>query len=57
MGENRPSRFSSLIVGVTDGEITVDDCNVFDALGQVSASEPGVIFRNFLSGRAQHLAQ
>ena len=33
----------------------MDDCNIFDALGQVSSSEAGTIFRNFLRGSVRHL--
>ena len=33
----------------------MDDCNIFDALGQASSSEAGSIFRNFLRGSVRHL--
>jgi transposase-like protein len=33
----------------------MDDCNIFETLGQVSTSEAGVIFRNFLRGSVRHL--
>ena len=37
-------------VGSSRRETTMDDLNLTEALGQVSASEAGVIFRNFLRG-------
>jgi transposase-like protein len=33
----------------------MDDCNIIETLGQVSTSEAGVIFRNFLRGSVRHL--
>lgn len=33
----------------------MDDCNIFETLGQVSSGEAGVIFRNFLRGCVRHL--
>ena len=33
----------------------MDDCNIFEALGQVSSGEAGAIFRNFLRGSVRHL--
>ena len=33
----------------------MDDCNIFETLGQVSSGEAGVIFRNFLRGSVRHL--
>ena len=33
----------------------MDDCNIFEALGQVSSGEAGSIFRNFLRGSVRHL--
>ena len=33
----------------------MDDCNIFEPLGQVSSSEAGLIFRNFLRGSVRHL--
>ena len=33
----------------------MDDCNIFETLGQVSSGEAGVIFRNSLRGSVRHL--
>jgi putative transposase len=33
----------------------MDDCNIFEALGQVSSSEAGSIFRNFLRGSVRRM--
>ena len=33
----------------------MDDCNIFEALGQVSSGEAGSIFCNFLRGSVRHL--
>jgi len=33
----------------------MDDSSIFDSLGQVSSSEAGAIFRNFLRGSVRHL--
>ena len=33
----------------------MDDCNIFESLGQVSSGEAGSIFRNFLRGSVRHL--
>jgi putative transposase len=33
----------------------MDDCNIFETLGQVSSGEAGSIFRNFLRGSVRHL--
>jgi hypothetical protein len=35
---------------LADGETTMFDANVLQALGQVSSSEAGTIFRDFLRG-------
>jgi len=33
----------------------MDDCNIFETLGQVSSGEAGVIFRNFLRGSVRQM--
>ena len=42
-------------VGSSRRGTTIDDLNLIEALGQVSASEAGVIFRNFLRGAVRQM--
>ena len=41
--------------GVTDGETIMDEVNLLQTLGQVSASETGQIFREFLRGHVREM--
>jgi len=51
MGENRPSQFSSFLSSVgADGETTMNESNLLQSLGQVSAGDAAEIFRDHLRG-------
>ena len=54
-GQNLPSATFKLSSVVTDGETIMNEANLLQALGQVSASETGKIFREFLRGHVREM--
>jgi len=54
-GQNLPFATFQLTSGATDGETIMDEVSLLQTLGQVSVSETGQIFREFLRGHVREM--
>ncbi|EMI44879.1 hypothetical protein RRSWK_02612, partial [Rhodopirellula sp. SWK7] len=54
-GQNLPSATFQFSSGATDGETIMNEVSLLQSLGQVSASETGEVFRDFIRGHVREM--